>query len=48
VRKFEQLVSSHIERLLREEIIDAVSRLESLRVSDVTRLLGDSRFRQFK
>ena len=48
VRKFEQLVSSHIERLLREEIIDAVARLESLRVSDVTRLLGDSRFRQFK
>jgi len=48
VRKFEQLVSSHIERLLREEIIDVISRLESLRVSDVTRLLGDSRFRQFK
>ena len=48
VRKFEQLVSSHIERLLREEIIDAVSHLESLRVSDITRLLGDSRFRQFK
>ncbi|MGZ3603434.1 MAG: MmgE/PrpD family protein [Thermodesulfobacteriota bacterium] len=48
VRKFEQLVSSHIDRLLREEIIDAVSRLESLRVSDLTRLLGDSKFRQFK
>ncbi len=48
VRKFEQLVSSHIERLLREEIIDAVSRLESLQVSDLTRLLGDSRFRQYK
>jgi 2-methylcitrate dehydratase len=48
VRKFEELVSSHIDRLLREEIIDAVSRLESLRVSELTRLLGDSRFRQFK
>lgn len=40
VKKFEQLVLLHTERSLCQEIIHAVSNLESIQVSDLTRLLG--------
>jgi 2-methylcitrate dehydratase len=40
VKKFEQLVSSYTERSLCQEIVGAVSNLESIQVSDLTRLLG--------
>jgi len=40
VKKFEQLASSYAERSLCQEIIGAVSTLESIQVSDLTRLLG--------
>jgi 2-methylcitrate dehydratase len=40
VNKFEQLVSSYTERTLCQEIVGAVSNLESIQVSDLTRLLG--------
>jgi 2-methylcitrate dehydratase len=43
VKKFEQLTSSCTERSLCKEIIDAVSSLESIRVCDLTRLLGKVR-----
>ena len=40
VEKFGQLVLLHTERSLCQEIIHAVSNLESIQVSDLTRLLG--------
>lgn len=40
VNKFEQLVSSYTEGTLCQEIVGAVSNLESIQVSDLTRLLG--------
>ncbi len=43
VKKFEQLVSRCKERSLCEEIVHAVSDLESVQVSDLTKLLGKVR-----
>jgi len=43
VKKFEQLVLPHTERSLCQEIVGAVSNLESIQVSDLTRLLGKVR-----
>ncbi len=42
-RKFEQLVSPYTERSLRQEILQAISNLESIQVSDLTGLLGKVR-----
>lgn len=43
VKKFEQLVSPYTERSLCQEIVRAVSNLESVQVSDLTNLLGKVR-----
>jgi 2-methylcitrate dehydratase len=44
--KFEQLVSSLTDRSLCQEIIHAISHLESIQVSELTKLLGRVRVRQ--
>jgi 2-methylcitrate dehydratase len=40
VQKFERLSSPYADAALRREIIDAVAHLESIEVSDLTRLLA--------
>ncbi|MBI3896246.1 MAG: MmgE/PrpD family protein [Acidobacteria bacterium] len=40
VEKFGRLSESHVTAALRNEIVDAISRLESLQISELTRLLG--------
>jgi 2-methylcitrate dehydratase len=43
VEKFERLAASHTDGSLRQKIIDAVSHLESIQVSELTELLGEVR-----
>ena len=40
MKKFERLSEPHVTRALSSEIVDAISRLESIKISEFTRLLG--------
>ncbi len=46
VQKFERLVGAYTDASLRREISEAVANLETIRVSDLTRLLAQVRARR--